>query len=402
MKVQTYSVKQLQDNRRWVLCSGKLSQYLSELNTEFFNFDIQRKIVDNHFLNSLYTSVENGMPFPAITLTSIVDFKEGTDDIDLNSCQIIDGLQRTFRLWSLWYTYELSLQHNVSSNTDVWSILSEDCIGKYIIETKVLNRTSLKELFTGEKIEDSKIYHIIKSFDSYDVIFNVWYNLSDEDVVKLMLILNAGQKSVSSIHQYELIYLRYFEHNKLNLPPKVKILRQREQSYAIIRTAEREIGTFALSSVMVAFQSYYKGKPLRVKQVNKIDFNDDVISSYFTNGMGSDALSNFIKCLYSLDSKIACINSYSKTWIAKDTTLSGIFAAIGQLTDANIDYDDFTFAEKYIESIQVEDLALDNFRSAYDSLSSVRVNVGSVVRNAIYKAFLTYVPGKQISWSNLF
>jgi hypothetical protein len=234
------------------------------------------------------------------------------------------------------------------------------------------------------------------------VIFNVWYNLSDEDVVKLMLILNAGQKSVSSIHQYELIYLRYFEHNKLNLPPKVKILRQREQSYAIIRTAEREIGTFALSSVMVAFQSYYKGKPLRVKQVNKIDFNDDVISSYFTNGMGSDALSNFIKCLYSLDSKIACINSYSKTWIAKDTTLSGIFAAIGQLTDANIDYDDFTFAEKYIESIQVEDLALDNFRSAYDSLSSVRVNVGSVVRNAIYKAFLTYVPGKQISWSNLF
>lgn len=61
--------KKLVEGNTWALCKGNLLEYLQGLKTNFFEFSVQRKIVNNAYLDTIYNSVEKGEPFPPITLT---------------------------------------------------------------------------------------------------------------------------------------------------------------------------------------------------------------------------------------------------------------------------------------------------------------------------------------------
>ena len=89
-------------------------------------------------------------------------------------------------------------------------------------------------------------------------------------------------------------------------------------------------------------------------------------------------------------------------WYGKDTTLSGVFAALGAFLRENT----LNFA-KLDDAIQVitdihDPFLLGEFDEAYSNLSSVRVNVGKVLREAVFEYTKGLLTGNRIDWYQAF
>lgn len=74
---------------------------MASLKPDFYEFEVQRGIVRNSYLDTLRQTISNKEPIPPISLTvsgepvidnQILKVKDENSDI-------LDGLQRTFRLW---------------------------------------------------------------------------------------------------------------------------------------------------------------------------------------------------------------------------------------------------------------------------------------------------------------
>ena len=80
-----------------MLAKASLWDYIDSLSPDDFEYDIQRGIVKNPYLDSILVSVKNGDPIPPI---SIVGYDIADVDTDsVSRFDILDGLQRTYRLW---------------------------------------------------------------------------------------------------------------------------------------------------------------------------------------------------------------------------------------------------------------------------------------------------------------
>ena len=99
MKITILREKKLQNGKKWYLAVCNLLEYIDSLKDEFFNYDIQRRIVKNSYLDKLWTTIYSGDPLPSITLTANV--KGGVDNSSVEDFEILDGLQRSFRLWAI-------------------------------------------------------------------------------------------------------------------------------------------------------------------------------------------------------------------------------------------------------------------------------------------------------------
>src|SRR5689334_14198067 len=103
LKVEILDAKELIDNT-WFLCKGSLSDYLENLKPSFYEYIIQRKIVKNKYLNTLVNTILAGEPVPIITLTTsnkLIGISKGNiANLEMEDVEILDGLQRTFRLWA--------------------------------------------------------------------------------------------------------------------------------------------------------------------------------------------------------------------------------------------------------------------------------------------------------------
>ena len=69
MRIKIYDSKQL-EGKTWYLGSGNLFEYLSHLRSDFFLYKIQRRLVSNRYLDSIYQTIEQGEPIPPLTLIS--------------------------------------------------------------------------------------------------------------------------------------------------------------------------------------------------------------------------------------------------------------------------------------------------------------------------------------------
>ena len=97
------------ENKKWILCKGNLYDYISSLKRDFSEFQIQRRIVKNGYLDGILKTITEGEPMPTITLTctQILHSKDNKLTIDPKDIEILDGLQRTFRLWVFWNISEI-------------------------------------------------------------------------------------------------------------------------------------------------------------------------------------------------------------------------------------------------------------------------------------------------------
>ncbi len=205
MKLEVLDIKQIGGNI-WALCKGKLDQYLNGLKSDFFEFSVQRRIVNNVYLDDIYNSVEKGEPFPPVTLTYSDDTippnsKGMFVDINDDKIEILDGLQRTYRLWIIVYFADLIKRSGANDLKSLAEAAKKTSEGDIILQNRFITPKFIKSFFA---VQDGKRYidRLIENYSKFDVYFNIWTGLDDRAVIRRMLVLNAGQKSVSSTHQF--------------------------------------------------------------------------------------------------------------------------------------------------------------------------------------------------------
>lgn len=399
MKLEVLDTKEV-NGKTWALCKGNLLQYLNALKTDFFEFSVQRKIVNNVYLDNIYLSVEKGEPFPPITLTYSenisLESKGKLIDIDEDKIEILDGLQRTYRLWVIVFFQKLIESHKVNDLRGLAEAAKSTPEGEVVLQNRFITPKFIKSFFAEQ---DGKLYinKLIDSYSKFDIYFNIWTGLDDKTVIRRMLVLNAGQKSVSSTHQFELLFLHFFEDDKLKYSEEVTLVREKDIQFRDVQRGARKIGEYLMSSIVIALQSFINGKQLRISPTNMINLddnkllNDEILVNYFN----AHTLSEFINHLHELGKKLSEKSDRYVKWFGKDTTLSGVFGAMGAYLKETIGQSDVDGISNLMEKFEsVEDpFMLNDYYDAYENkLATTKVNVGNAVRKAIFnytKDFLT-------------
>ena len=378
----------------WFLVKVSLLDYIESLTEENFNYDIQRGIVPNAFLDTILEAINDKKPLPPISIVTKNIIKNSGSSY-IYGFNILDGLQRTFRLWIYYRIASLALQKN---SDDYRSITQEfrktcDCY------TMAVSPRQVRKLFNHES--EVNIWNLKDKYAKYDLYLYIWTNLSTEQEIKQMIILNAGQKQMNLNHQFELMYMRLFSENSFD-HDDIRILRSKDGKFK-----NRKIGEYALSSVIIGIQSLINAKPVRLSRellYQDTDFSTDInvpsAESFFTQSF----VQNFLDLLYELDIKIST-NQENSDWFAKDTTLSGMMAGMGEtikilhLGTNNI----LEGMRACINMINdINDFTIDKYNQSYDGLSSVKINIGLIVRKAVMNYTSDLLVNRHQSWDDAF
>ncbi len=404
MEIEILDKKEIQ-HRTWYLCKGKLIDYLEGLKIDFYEYAIQRRIVKNQYLDKLYSTIQIGDPIPTITLTykksklNEIDYNQVS--FDLSETEILDGLQRSFRLWA-----HLATSKQYSKTKSDYRTFAKELkeINPLFFDSGVMSTRLIKSL-----IETNEIEKIPSRFSNYDVYFTIWTGLNEKEVIQKMLLLNAGQKSVSKTHQFELLFLHYFETiNNSDTP--IQLFREKNINANDIKRGIRELGQFMFSSVIVALQSLVEGKPLRVSTdkliENEFIDSEETPEKVYDIVFSKEYLDLFLNKLFELDKLISINDAKGKEWFSKDTSLSGIFAAIGRKINLQDPENVFSQTndvfEKLNNSITKNGLNLTQFTNEYNVLSSRSVNIGSFIRKVVMEYTQSLLEEKQLTWSEIF
>lgn len=388
---------------KWFLGKTSLWDYLCAVTKESFEFDIQRGVVKNKYLDTILSSIQRKEPIPPLTLTTDSAKEEGcTLSFDDGTFGILDGLQRTYRLWAYKQIADLS-----TPTTDIFGEQTYD-ISNIISQIKeseilipgVISVKQIKDLLDiRNDVNVSNIKHIYESFNIY---IYLWSGLDENEIVKKMLILNAGQRKVSISHQYELMFLRIFSKNEI--PEKIKLVREKDSEYGIVKNGNRVVGQFIFSSVVIGLQSLINGKPMRLSPEYLEDdyISEDITMKFFNQPF----LNEYLNQLYKLDSMLSSYNDEYKRWLVKDTTISGIMGAIGFMVKSDsMDYlTEFTanISKLHVALQKYNYFALRGFYNEYDNLSSSKINIGDKVRDAIYEYTKAILSKSPITWNVAF
>ena len=408
MIITVLDSKKLQESS-WFLGKITLWDYLSSVSKEKFDFDVQRGIVKNKYLDNILQSIQRQEPIPPITITShTFELKESNIVINDNSFNILDGLQRTYRLWLYKQisiiAHETSREdlfgHSVYSISDILSRLKES---DYYIPG-VLSVSFIKNLLDNKStVNVSTIQELYKGFDIY---LYIWCGLEEKDIIKKMLILNAGQRKVSIGHQYELMFLKIYK--DYNLFDKVKLVREKDECYGKTKNGDRKVGNFIFSTTIIGIQSLIAGKPMRLSSDNlELDSEDDYISEEEVNQYFNQPFINlYLESLYKFDDKLCKYDKQYLKWFVKDT-ISGIMGAVGYYLRAStgiFKMDSFSGTiVKLLKELEKKDyFQLNKFYLEYNNLSSTRINIGDKVRDAIFRYTLSVLQGNIIKWAEAF
>lgn len=406
MHVEVLDSKEIDGVKKWFLCRGNLFDYLSELKQDFSTFSIQRRIVRNKFLDGLYNTILSGEPIPSFALTCIddIDIDAKQVELNLNSVEILDGLQRTFRLWMAYQICMLIKKESLTSHVAIGSFLSDTDPG--YLELDFVSSSYLRKFF---ETDEEGIYYekLLDAYKKFTLTFTIWTGLEDKDIIKKMLILNAGQRPMSSTHQYELLFLRYFELPEVTQHVHLKLYREKSPEYSRVKKGNRAIGEFQLSSVIIAMQSMIENKPQRIAPASLMRWDvDEMMDVELTvKYFDSAYLTEFLQYLCKLDVAISSKDLKHCQWFGKDTTLSGVFAALGKCFGSHKN-EVFSLdrIDGFIDGIEQGKLhfKLEQFEQAYSELSSVRINVGNIVRKAIFVYTVEMIEKGNADWAYAF
>lgn len=409
MIVKIFDYKEI-NNKIWCLCKGNLLEYLSELKNDFYNFTVQRKIVRNQYLDMLYQTIKCGEPMPIITFTYKGEININSQMgkgvyVDLNNIEILDGLQRSFRLWTYLYIANKYQEKPLDYRAFAKMLKQEN---ELFFDTGVLTSRLLKNL-----IESQEIQHIVNIYKDYDFYFVIWSGLDDKELIRKMLVLNAGQKSVSKTHQFELLFLHFYERLVTVKDLGINLFREKDLDAGKIRRGDRKIGEYMFSSIIISLQSYVEGRPVRVSTDKLIDnefeenYNKDPqLDMIFSESFIVYFLSEIKKIDNAITEKEGIIG---KEWFSKDTSISGIWGGIGKFVQVSQceNSDDIKEQTEVAVNILLNGIfnhgyELPTFNKEYNLLSSRSVNIGYFIRTAIMNYTYELLNGKFPNWTFIF
>lgn len=395
----------------WYLCKSNLMDYISSLEEDMFNYEIQRGIVTNKYLDGILLTIKDKEPLPLITLSSNDRIDISENNLSLNSFDILDGLQRTYRLWLFNRIFQVSQE---ISTVDLFQnkvidskLLLQKLKAQDLLNPGILSVSQIRYLLNKES--EVNLNEIAELYSTYDIYFNVWTGLDDNEVIKKMLILNAGQRSVTVDHQYELMYLHLFKGKDFG----VKLVRYKDIEYQSIKNGNRKIGEYLFSSVIISLRSFIEGKPQRlsIEFLSPSELEAQLTINVAEKFFSEKFIQNYLNQIKSLEEDVFKREQEAALkWFVKDTTMSGILAAIGKSMpgDADnttleiiIDQTNSCF-EKLKQQLVTKSFSISEFFNEYDNLSSTRINIGDTVRRMIFNYTLNLIEGKDITWNEVF
>lgn len=386
-------IKILDNKPGWILGKVSLLEYIKSLTEENFRYEIQRGIVSNPFLDTILDAVVENKPLAPVSLVS-KDFEDGDKTMCINQFNILDGLQRTFRFWIYYQLAKLAKEKNSNDYRLVTQEFKTIC-DDYSL---AVSPRQVRGLFKHDNAIN--VWNLNELYSNFDLYLYIWTDLSVDQEIKQMLILNAGQKQMSLNHQFELIYMRLFEENTFD-EGKIKILRSKDG-----KITNRNIGEYSMSTVIIGVQSLVNMKPMRLSRdmLYKDDFQNDMLLSSMDGVFTIGFVRKFLDMFYILDKKISVNQEYSN-WFAKDTTISGMMAGIGQHIQALNHDSSYVLANlsQSVESIEgAEAFRLDEYNKVYSELSGAKVNIGKVLRRAVMIYTQNVLDGTAMSWKEAF
>ena len=386
-------IKILDNKPGWILGKVSLLEYIKSLTEENFRYEIQRGIVSNPFLDTILDAVVENKPLAPVSLVS-KDFEDGDKTLSINQFNILDGLQRTFRFWIYYQLAKLAKEKNSNDYRLVTKEFKTIC-DDYSL---AVSPRQVRGLFKHDNAIN--VWNLNELYSNFDLYLYIWTDLSVDQEIKQMLILNAGQKQMSLNHQFELIYMRLFEENIFD-EGKIKILRSKDG-----KITNRNIGEYSMSTVIIGVQSLVNMKPMRLSRdmLYKDDFQNDMLLSSMDGVFTIGFVRKFLDMFNILDKKISVNQEYSN-WFAKDTTISGMMAGIGQHIQAlnhDSSYVLATLSQSAESIVGAEAFRLDEYNKVYSELSGAKVNIGKVLRRAVMIYTQNVLDGTAMSWKEAF
>ncbi|GEK60194.1 hypothetical protein CHL76_15930 [Marinococcus halophilus] len=390
MKVIILDEKIEESEDRCYLCSSTLKEYINSLPNDYKDYDIQRGIVSNLYLDNLVETILTKGHIPPITL--VVYQKDFPKNDNIEKFRILDGLQRTYRLKVIWDTIQFIIREGIdhnsfSMNKYQLSRKFKSVLSEFGSNTSILYK--LLQISADKKITPQKLI----SYFNEKQWFEIWVNLSPDKEIKKMLVLNAGHKQMSLKHQLELYFL--------NLLPIVneigeeysedfKLYREREVSSAQF-TKKRKKGEFYFPHLISSILSFVRGEVIttNTKLVREINNNEDTKLDEFLYYLNQDFIKGVIKFLIELDEiLIQDYDEIGEKWISRETVAVGIFGALGRASQQYETLEDrlsiFTDFIRELETSKENLLNVAVYNEARNSIDLSKENVGNLTKKSVY------------------
>jgi len=380
------------------LCKLSLREYVRNLPQTYKDFEVQRGIVSNKYLDRLAETISEKKHIPIIVLVSNkLNIVDSDRFLIVNDFDILDGLQRTHRFKVIHDSLSLLLTKYDASEFDRFSQFSR----KYSSEIKGIDSSSqlLRRLI---KYLDSDLNKALDFFDGNDLWIEVWTGLEKEDQVKKMLLLNAGHKAVNIKHQLELLFLGTRLKLDSLLDSGTKIIQEKEMS-SIQYSKNRQLNTFHFSHLISSLVALSAGDLVNTNSDFVSDLQAGEISGVdLIDGFDINLLTVFMRFISCLDQELE--SEYGQAgvkWMGREVVLVGVFGAIGSYTKKN-----GLEAKSYLDELSRDianiskKLELKEFENARNTVQLNKVNIGDVNRRAIFKFFSSIITNSEIkTWS---
>lgn len=405
MKAKILSAK-VEGSSTSYICELTLQEYIENLPISFMEYDIQRGIVSNIYLDKLIDTVLFQANIPPITLIAeesniILDENEPSQLI-IERYRILDGLQRTYRLKIIWDTIQFFIKNY---NMEMLEFSKFKLSKEYGDELQKINSSTLilEKIITFYRENGCDREILLNTFSTNIQWFIIWSNISAEKQVEKMLILNAGHKAVPIRHQLELLFINlipYFQDNK-----NLSLIREKEKS-STFYAKKRERREFHFAHLISSVLSFANGKTITTNAslINKLQETDPKMETYhefFTYHF----LDEMIEFLTNLDDLIADQYGEEGTqWLGRETVIIGIFGALGKLykNDYNKSYSQLfkEMLKKVEENPGI--LNLENYKEFRNNMNISKINIGSFSKKVVFDGIYNLLKSDQnipINWN---
>lgn len=383
------------------LCRVSLLEYIKSVPEDYQSYVVQRGIVSNQYLDHIVETIHDKKHIPPIVLVCS-DHLIDSGQLVFEDYRILDGLQRTHRLKMIFDSVNLLKRSQINpdekSDQDRFLKLHSKEIRELGSNRQVIRK--LMNYGIGPETEYSDF------FEGNSLWLEVWVNLSEDDQVNKMLLLNAGHKTVSIKHQLELIFLSTYIELEEIAPPEITFRREKEIS-AIQYSKNRRLGEYHFSHFISGIIAIAAGKivntnsdfidKLQSESIGKIELYDVLTTSF---------LKTFLSFLYNLDKEL--YSDYGETgtrWLGREVVLVGLFGGIGAYAQReNIPTQRLLENElNQLPAKLSKELHLNDYEKARNSVELNKVNVGLSNKKAVYNAVSDLIYNKPFKgWSAYF
>ncbi len=389
------------------MCEGTLEDYIKSIPDRYREYDIQRGIVKNNvYLENLTLTILEKKYIPSIVLVAENILRKEDNNLVIEKYKILDGLQRTYRIKLIYNAYNLYLEKISDNKKEEIENKTKFRLSRDLKNELEENNTDIFYLWTIIKFyKDKKVdKNIFKDFIQW---FEVWDKLDKNEQIDKMLLLNAGHKSMDLKHQLELLFLNIISDNYLE-----KFIRSKEINATYFYKHKIQ-GDLHLTHTISALIAFDKCEPILLNQKYLQELHEDTdnelkqIKVFFMD----NNLEKFINFFKQLDELI--YKHYKKVgleWIGRESVLIGMFASFGKYFKSRYDKKtkdlDNCFGD-IIEKIKdnIENLKIDEFNKAKESVNIAKVNIGDLFKYSTYYYFCQILKNNQYNnkdWKTIF